>query len=161
KPSLSPPLAERVGVRGPAPLKVCLVSGSLEYKSDESLAEFQKYLESHYNVKCSRAFRKTDEDLPGLENLETCDLMLLFTRRLKIEGEQVDRIKKYCKAGKPIVAVRTASHAFQTWLALDKEVLGGNYQGHYEQGRLAKVQIAEKAKNHPILVGIKPFTTMG
>src|SRR5262249_52088852 len=37
----------------------------------------------------------------------------------------------------------------------------GNYQGHYEQGRLAKVQIAEKAKNHPILVGIKPFTTMG
>ena len=31
-------------------------------------------------------------------------------------------MQKYVEAGKPIVAVRTASHAFQNWLALDKEV---------------------------------------
>src|SRR5439155_2232648 len=42
------------------PLRVCLVSGSLEYQSDESLSAFQKYLEEHYNVKCTRAFRRTD-----------------------------------------------------------------------------------------------------
>ena len=46
--------------------KVLLVSGSLEYKSDESLAEFQKYLEANYPVECVRAFRKTDKDIcPG------------------------------------------------------------------------------------------------
>jgi putative membrane-bound dehydrogenase-like protein len=142
---------------GQAPLKVCLVSGSLEYKSDESLTRFQKYLEAHYRVQCSRAFRKTDDDLPGLENLETCDVMLLFTRRLTISGEQLERIKKYCKSGKPIVAVRTASHAFQNWLALDKEILGGNYQNHYGAGPVTDVHIVTKAKDHPILAGIKPF----
>jgi putative membrane-bound dehydrogenase-like protein len=140
-----------------APLKVCLVSGSLEYQSDESLAAFQKYLETNYPVKCTRAFRRTDDDLPGLENLETCDVMLLFTRRLTISGAQLERVKRYCRAGKPIVAVRTASHAFQNWLALDKEVLGGNYKNHYKVGPLTDIRIVERAKGHPVLAGFVPY----
>src|ERR1700730_7258169 len=78
------------------PLKVCLVSGSLEYDSDTSLRMLQKYLEKHYVVTCSQAFRKTDSDVPGLENLDGCDVMVLFTRRLTIDGEQLERVKKYC-----------------------------------------------------------------
>ena len=143
----------------PAPLKVCLVSGSLEYKSDASLDAFQKLLESRYAVKCTRAFRKADDDLPGLENLESCDVVLLFTRRLTIDGEQLARVKKYCQSGKPIVAVRTASHAFKNWLALDKEVLGGNYQGHYGVGPAMQVEIVPTARAHPILTGVQPFQT--
>src|SRR5262249_3779795 len=112
-------------------IQVCLVSGSQEYNSDESLLAFQEYLEKNYPIRCSRAFRKTDEDLPGLENLETCDVAVFFTRRLKINGEQLDRVKKYCRSGKPIVAIRTASHGFQNWLAFDHEILGGNYGNHY------------------------------
>jgi len=143
------------------PLKVCLVSGSLEYDSDHSLAGFQEFLEKHYRVECSRAFRKADNDLPGLENLKTCDVMLLFTRRLTIDGEQLEQVKKYCQAGKPIVAVRTASHAFQNWLALDKEILGGNYQGHYGTGPAVEVHIEKHAKDHPILMNVKPFRSAG
>jgi putative membrane-bound dehydrogenase-like protein len=142
---------------GKTPLKVCLVSGSVEYKSDESLDAFQKHLENHYNVKCTRAFRKTDNDLPGLENLQTCDVAFFFTRRLTITGDQLDRVKKYCQAGKPIVAIRTASHGFQNWLAFDKEVLGGNYSNHYKVGPMTEVQIVDKAKDHPVLAGVKPF----
>jgi len=123
------------------------------------LTKLQKYLEDHYRVQCTRAFRKTDDDLPGLENLETCDVMLLFTRRLTISGQQLERIKKYCRSGKPIVAVRTASHGFQNWLALDKEILGGNYQSHFGAGPVTQVQIVPSAKNHPILAGVKPFTS--
>ncbi|MBI3412190.1 MAG: ThuA domain-containing protein [Planctomycetes bacterium] len=145
----------------PRPLHVCLVSGSLEYDSDVSLAKFQKYLEKNYAVKCSRAFRKTDTDLPGLENLDDCDVMLLFTRRLKLEGEQLERIKKYCLSGRPIVGVRTASHAFQTWLELDKVVLGGNYQGHYKEGPTTEVKFNALGKEHPILGGVKPFKSAG
>ncbi|HLN30529.1 MAG TPA: PVC-type heme-binding CxxCH protein [Gemmataceae bacterium] len=155
------PAAAAQAKRSAPPLKVCLVSGSVEYKSDESLAAFQKYLEEHYKVHCTRAFRKADDDLPGLENLETCDVMLLFTRRLTISGEQLARIKKYCRSGKPIVAVRTASHAFQNWLALDKEILGGNYGNHYGAGAATQVQIAEKARMHPILQGVEPFRSVG
>jgi putative heme-binding domain-containing protein len=142
-------------------LKVCLVSGSLEYRSDDSLAGFQKYLEEHYPIRCTRAFRKADDDLPGLENLETCDVMLLFTRRLTISGEQLERVKKYCQSGKSIVAVRTASHAFQNWLVLDKEILGGNYQGHYKEGPVAQISMGDKAKSHPILAGVEPFQSVG
>lgn len=148
------------------PLNVCLISGSVEYESDESLAAFQEYLEgdrgeSSGRAVCSRAFRKADDDLPGLENLETCDVMLLFTRRLTISGEQLDRVKAYCQAGRPLVAVRTASHAFQNWLELDKEILGGNYKGHYDEGPKTKMEIAAGAAEHPILDGFEPFESKG
>src|SRR5262249_29400775 len=99
--------------------------------------------------------------LPGLESLDTCDVMLLFTRRLTIKGEQLERVKKYCTSGKPVVAVRTASHAFQNWLALDKEVLGGDYQNHYGETMKTRVSIVENAKNHPTLAEFKPFESPG
>ncbi|MFL5242825.1 MAG: PVC-type heme-binding CxxCH protein [Gemmataceae bacterium] len=142
-------------------LRVCLISGSLEYKSDESLAAFEKYLEEHFPVKCSRAFRKTDDDLPGLEALDNCDVALFFTRRLTIDGKQLERIKKYCEAGKPIVAVRTASHGFQNWLAMDNEVLGGNYKGHYGEGLDVKIAFVDKAKSHPVMAGVKSLSLAG
>ena len=147
----------------PAPLKVCLVSGSLEYKSNESLAEFQEYLEANHPVECSRAFivGEDEEHLPGLESLDDCDVMLLFTRRLKLSGEELERIKHYCLSGRPIVGVRTASHAIQTWLDLDKEVLGGNYHGHYANDLQTDVAIVEGAEQHPILRGFKPFRSAG
>ncbi len=145
------------------PLAVCLVSGSLEYKSNESLAEYQKYLEGNYNVRCTRAFivGNDEEHLPGLENLDHCDTMLLFTRRLKLSGDDLARIKNYCQAGKPIVGVRTASHAIQTWLDLDKEVLGGNYHGHYGAGPETEITILDAAKDHPVLAGVRPYRSAG
>ena len=146
---------------GKGPLKVCLVSGALEYESDASLIGLQQYLEKHYPIKCSRAFRKTDSDLPGLENLETCDVMVLFARRLTIDGKQLERVKKYCLSGRPLVGIRTASHAFQKWLDLDKEVLGGNYQNHYPAGPATIVKITGKGKNHPILAGVKITQSAG
>jgi putative membrane-bound dehydrogenase-like protein len=142
-------------------LRVCLVSGSLEYRSDESLSRFQKYLEDRYHVQCSRAFRRSDDDVRGLENLEHCDVMLLFTRRLSISGQQLERVKKYCAAGKPVVAVRTASHAFQNWLALDRDVLGGDYQGHYGVAPLVDVRLRLQTKDHPILDGVRAFQSPG
>ncbi len=145
------------------PLKVCLVSGSLEYNSNESLAAFQKYLESHYNARCTRAFIEDEDEtrLPGLENLDDCDVMLLFTRRLNLSGDDLRRIKQYCQSGKPLVGVRTASHAIQTWLDLDREVLGGNYKGHYKNDLATKVSIVESEKDSPVLAGVKPFTSAG
>src|SRR5262249_38813790 len=121
---------------------------------------FQEFLEKNYAVRCSRAFREADDDVPGLENLATCDVALLFTRRLTISGEQLERVKRYCRSGKPLVAVRTASHAFQNWLALDKEILGGNYQNHYPAGPSCKIEVVAKAAGHPILKGFRPHQSV-
>ena len=114
-------------------LKVCLVSGSFEYKSDDSLAAFQKHLEANFPVECTRVFAKAEKDktLAGVENLEKCDVAIFFTRRLQIDGDALDAVKKYVKSGKPIVGIRTASHGFQNWLEMDKEVFGGDYKGHF------------------------------
>lgn len=142
-------------------LKVLLISGSVEYKSDDTLPLLQKYLETNYPVECSRAFRKTDEDLLGLEGLETCDVAVFFTRRLKITGDQLDRIKKYATSGKPIVAIRTASHGFQNWLEMDAEVLGGNYKGHFGAGPKCDCKLTDAGEKHPIMNGVKPFVSEG
>jgi type 1 glutamine amidotransferase len=143
-----------------APLKVCLVSASAEYKSDESLAEFQKFLEAGYNAACTRAFGgDKGTSLPGLESIDSCDVMVLFTRRVTLPPDQLERVKKYFQAGRRVVGLRTASHAFQNYLELDKEVLGGNYTGHYGAGPVTQVSIVDKAKEHPILAGVVPFTS--
>ncbi len=142
-------------------LRVCLISGAAEYKSDASLAKLQEHLEKNYPVKCRRAFATSESDLPGLEHLDTCDVAVLFTRRLKLKGEQLERIKKYCLSGKPLVGIRTASHAIQTWLDLDHEVLGGDYHNHYREGPLCEITIVPAAKDHPILKGFQPYKSAG
>jgi len=141
--------------------KVMLISGSLEYKSDESLPLLQKYLEENYPIQCVRAFRKTDTDIPGLDKLAECDAAIFFTRRLKIDGEQLDAIKKFVESGKPVVGIRTASHGFQNWLEMDKLVFGGDYKNHYGAGPKCEVKIVEAAKDHPILKGVKPYASTG
>jgi len=149
---------------GAAPLKICLVSGSAEYKSDESLAAFQQFLETHYRAVCTRAFGKDKgDDLPGIEALDSTDVMVLFTRRLTLPPQQMAHVRKFIDAGKPLVGIRTASHAFENWQpdvkALDRDVLGGSYTGHYDADTPAKLDF--KQPDHPILKGVAPFTTTG
>jgi len=141
------------------PLKVCLVSGSAEYDSDTSLTAFQKCLEERYNARCTLIKARGFEDLPGLEALDTCEAALFFTRRLTIGGEQLARVKKYCLSGRPIVAVRTASHGFQKWLEFDKLVLGGNYHGHFGNGPTMEARVNGEAKGHAVLDGVGTITS--
>jgi type 1 glutamine amidotransferase len=143
-----------------APLRVCFIAAAGEYHPDETLPILQAYLEKKYGIVSTRIFTKDKTDLPGLENLDNCDVAVLFTRRLELKGDQLERIKKYCQSGKPLVGIRTASHAIQTWLDLDKEVFGGNYQNHYKEGPLTQVSIAV-AQYHPILKGVKGFASKG
>ena len=144
-----------------APLNVCLISGSSEYKSEASLVEFQKVLEGDFGVKCSRSFGKDGgKDLPGLEALEQADVVVVFARRMTLPQEQMDRLQKFCRSGKGVIGIRTASHAFQNWPEFDKEVLGGDYKGHYGPAQ-ADVRIDENNKSHPVLAEVKPFRTPG
>jgi len=139
------------------PLKLVMLSGSGEYKSGDSLPPFAKHLEANYNVKATVLQAKGDTELPGTEAIDGCDVLLIFTRRLKLEGESLERIKKHCLGGKPVVALRTASHAIQTWLDLDREVLGGSYKGHGPGNVIQKVTVAPEAKGHPVLKGVADF----
>jgi len=143
------------------PLKICLISGP-HYKANDSLGEFQKFLEENHKIKCTRVITEDypqGKDLPGImEALETADVMVVYTRRITVPQDQLDRVKKYCAAGKPVLGIRTASHAFQNWGAFSKEVLGAKFGPHFNNAPM-QVSIGEKAKDHPILAGVKPFAT--
>lgn len=143
------------------PLKVCLLSGSEEYESDKTLAAYKAFLESRYPVQCTLLKAEGTDSLPGLEALDDCDVALFFTRRLTIDSEQLDRVKKYVLAGRPIVAVRTACHGFQNWLEFDKLVLGGNYHGHYRNDLSQRARVVPEAKGHPIVQGIGTIASRG
>jgi type 1 glutamine amidotransferase len=142
-----------------APLKICLLSGSAEYDSDKSLGDLQNYLESHYRVTCQRAFGKDKGDgLPGLEALDQADLMIVFTRRLKLPDDQLRKVKEYIASGRPLIGIRTASHAFENFMQFDHEVLGGGYKGHYTNA-IAQVKLAPDQGGHPVLAGVTPFAS--
>ena len=145
------------------PPAIVLVSGEEEYKSATSLPSFARHLETNYGFKTVYLQRQSKPDtIAGLEALERADLLILFARRMTLPEEQLKKFQNYFDSGKPVVGLRTASHAFQNWLVFDKQVLGGNYQNHYGKNLLPKISVNPAAKEHPILRGVpETFTSTG
>jgi len=148
--------------RAEEPLRVHMLSGTKEYQSEPSLVKLKEHLEKSYRIACSIS-RGYDgcKEFPGIEALERADALVVFCRRTRPVRQQLEKIQKWCAEGKPVVGIRTASHAFQDWLAFDKEVLGGDSRGHYGRDESVRVNLAEGAAGHPILEGIEPWTRLG
>ena len=146
---------------GDEPLKIHIISGSKEYKSEESLKAFKATLEKTTKVTCTASWSKDKaKKLEGLEALKSADLLIIFARRLDLGKEQMDIIRAHWNGGKAIVGLRTAGHAFQKKdnEVFDRKVLGGNYSGHYGD-EAVKVTNVSKKTDHPVLKGVKPFTS--
>lgn len=136
------------------PLRVCFLSGCPTYHSEKSLALFEKWLEKTYAAKCTHLSRD-GHMFPALDQLADCDVTFIFFKRMNLEGSQLETFQKHVRSGKPIVAVRTASHAVQTWLAFDKEILGGNYLGHYDKDPDTTIEVTDAGRDHPILKDVR------
>jgi type 1 glutamine amidotransferase len=145
------------------PPTIVLVSGEDEYKSAETLPAFAKFLETNHGCKTIYLRRESKPDtIAGLEALERADLLILYARRMTLPDDQLKKFQNYFASGKPVVGLRTASHAFQNWLVFDKEVLGGNYQNHYGKDLLPRVTVHPAAMRHPILRGVpEAFASAG
>src|SRR5215211_1421466 len=101
---------------------IVLVSGDEEYRSEEGLPQLGKILAKHHGFKCTVLFaidKKTGEinpevtdNIPGLEALKTADLMVIATRFRNLPDEQMQHVADYLDRGKPVVGLRTATHAF-------------------------------------------------
>ena len=87
-------------------------------------------------------------------------MLLLFARRMNLPEGQMKLIRAHWQAGKPVVGVRTASHAFQPDDndAFDRRVLGGIHRSH---GADEPVRVSnEPARaDHPVLRGVGPFAS--
>jgi type 1 glutamine amidotransferase len=140
---------------------IVLISGEYEYASTNTFPAFKQFLESNYALKCVYLERK-GEQIPGLEALKDADLSIFFIRRMTLPEEQLSRIKEYVNSGKPVIGLRTASHAFENWKEWDNVVLGGNYHNHHGNALVATARINPEAASHPILKNVpKEFETGG
>ena len=141
--------------------RLLLISGSFEYDSEESLVILRDYLLANSRWSCELLVFRSEDDEVSLEPLESADAVVLFTRRLLTAGAELERFRRYCREGRPVVGLRTASHAFQNWLEFDAQVLGGNYEGHFGAGGITRVSVADGAESHPVLEEVEPFDAYG
>ncbi|MEE2948236.1 MAG: ThuA domain-containing protein, partial [Verrucomicrobiota bacterium] len=93
--------------------------------------------------------------------LGEADLVIVYARRMQLPAGQLAQVKRHIESGKPVIGLRTASHAFQNWLEFDKLVLGGNYQGHHKNNLSGNASVVPAAKGHPILDGVAGEFKMG
>lgn len=107
---------------------------------------------------------QSDEDeIHGIEQIRDADLVILYVRRRHLPEVQIRAIRNYLSEGKPLIALRTSSHAFETWPRFDPEVLGGNYNGHHgnrpPDDPPTWVRVADGASDHPVVDGLpaEPF----
>lgn len=172
------------GGAGPGKGKhVVLVSGDEEYRSEEALPQLAKILAKHHGFRCTVLFAidpkdgtinpKQNDNIPGLEALDTADLMILFTRFRNLPDDQMRHIVDYVESGRPIIGMRTATHAFDvkgdkkfarySWQnkewegGFGRQVLGETWVNHHGGHKTQSTRgiIAPGMSGHPILRGIK------
>ncbi|MDR1938825.1 MAG: hypothetical protein LBQ73_10075 [Tannerellaceae bacterium] len=169
--------------------RIAFLTAESEYRANQRLPEFAREL-TLQNIHSDFALGIPVMEGPGRHNLENlqileeADLAVIFIRRRALEPEKMQQIKDYVASGRPLLGIRTASHAFDAkgnvpregggiveaaskapdllaqWPEFDKDVWGGNYQGHY--GHLntgTGIAPVPGMENHPLLKGVAPFTS--
>jgi len=145
---------------------IVIVMAEREYQTNRTLPEFAvTALGKHFRVSYVFANDKQRNELPGIEAVRDADLLLISVRRRVLPADQMALIRAHVAQGKPVVGIRTASHAFslrnqpipdglRDWPEFDKAVFGGNYTGHHGVGPDVVLQANPQAGKHPILAGI-------
>ena len=179
----------------PTGKNIVLVTGDEEYRSEEAMPQLAKILANRHGLDCTVLFAQNPEKLgiidpnysfniSGLEQLADADLMILFTRFRALPSEQMQHIENYLLAGKPLMAIRTATHAFnfkdtthqflhygwnykgedKEWeLGFGKLVLGETWYTHHghHKHQSTRGMIAPGAEKHPITNGIEDGAIWG
>ncbi len=128
----------------------------------------ESWLERDFVVDYVFADQENPRMFPGIELVRTGDVLLLSVGRRALAREQLALIRQFVAAGKPLVALRTSSHAFDirdalpegadTWPEFDREVLGGNYHGQHQNPDVGTARTwvctASDAARHPVLQGV-------
>jgi nicotinamidase-related amidase/type 1 glutamine amidotransferase len=145
-----------------------LVMAEDEYETAKTLPPFvDRYLRDDFRV--TLVFGEDEgggTTLPGIEALTEADVALVSIRRKALPAAQLKVIREYIEAGKPLVAIRTTSHAFSLrdaappaghalWPDFDQQVLGGRYEGHFGVHPDTLAWVKDGAEDHPLLAGVR------
>ena len=163
---------------------VVLLAGDEEYRSEEALPQLAKILSQRHGFKCTMSFPvnpqtgeidpKMTRNQPSLEALGSADLCIMSLRFRAWPDEQMKHFADYYSAGKPFIALRTSTHAFDYppnstsryakfgWKNTEwpggfgKQVLGETWVAHHGAHKKEATRgiIEPDAKEHPILRGV-------
>lgn len=155
--------------QGDVKKRIAFIIGENEYHTWETLPEFaaKELGWRGYQINFVTASQKTDDyDFKNWEAIPDADLLVISTRRRAVPRSMLDAIRAHLAAGKPVVGIRTASHAFdpkgtdisadRTWPNFDTEILGVAYQNHYGGGAETIVRHVAETSGHPILNNVSP-----
>lgn len=103
--------------------RIVFVTGEEYYRSEEGMSMFAKILSQHHGYKCTVLFAidpvtgfinaNKANNIPGLEALKSADLMVVFARFRELPDADMKHIVDYVNAGKPVLGIRNATHAFR------------------------------------------------
>jgi len=173
------------GGAGPGKGKhVVFLSGDEEYRSEEGLPQLAKILSEWHGFKCTVLFAidptngtinpNNRNSLPGAEALDSADAIVMLLRFRSWPDDQMKHFADAFLAGKPIIALRTSTHAFnfddnprspfakyswtsKTWAGgFGKQVLGETWVNHWGRHKQEATRgvIVPDAKNDPVLRGV-------
>ncbi|MEP4076711.1 ThuA domain-containing protein [Haloferula sp.] len=139
------------------------VLGTLHYSPELTMPVFAKELERFgFRTSIVRGEgdpeKKTENVLPNIGLLKDADVVIFFSRFLKLPDEEWQVIEEYLKSGKPVLGLRTANHSFKypkehprfAWNDdFGRRVLGSPYIVH--QAGETKLEVVPEAMDHPIM----------
>ena len=155
---------------------IVLVAGDEEYRSEESMPMLAKILSQRHGFKCTVVFAlgpdgagyidsNNQQGLRGLAALGTADLMIIATRFRQPDASEAMHVTNYLNAGKPVIGLRTATHAFRggqkfgdslTFDQFGRSILGEQWVSHHGRHKVegARGVVEPGAESHPVLSGV-------
>lgn len=153
--------------KGDVRKRIVFILGENEYHTWETLPVFaEKDLAWRgYEISYVTASQKTDDyEFKNWEAIRSADLLVISVRRRATSEPMLATIRAHLAARKPLVGIRTASHAFdpketdiadgRVWRHFDREVFGIEYANHYGSGSETIVQQIPGAGPDPICSGV-------
>jgi type 1 glutamine amidotransferase len=155
--------------------RVVLIAGDEEYRSEESLPMLAKILSQRHGFDCTVLFSldptgtyidpNNQKSITNPQAISKADLIIIQTRFRQWSPEQYQYLADYLNAGKPIIGLRTATHAFTgsgktgdfKWDDFGLKILGEKWVNHHGRHKVEGTRgVIEQANaKHPILNGVK------
>lgn len=144
---------------------VVMLIAEREYETLSSLRRFCENQKKAYRFTIVVEDPKDRNRLVGLQSLKTADVMVVSVRRRTPPEEQLALIRDFVLQGKPVIGIRTASHAFSLrnkkpldgradWQDFDQVVFGGNYTNHHGNDLEVRLSFVDAEEKHPLLQGV-------
>ncbi|MDQ3625027.1 MAG: ThuA domain-containing protein [Verrucomicrobiota bacterium] len=170
-------LISEVAAQAPANIVIMTVEDPSNYDAVNSMRSFaEKELRPlGHRVTLIEGDKPVSNHFAGLvEALKEADLLVLFVRRRTPPKDQLDAVRAYLDAGKPLLGIRTANHAFvpkpkdpvqderlASWPEFTPEVLGGQNTGYETKGIPYSVSVLPGATGNPLLKGVNAEKIIG